>query len=83
MPVEDAAVMWPEDESPYLPVARITAIPQDTWADAMREAVEDRMAFNLDGPRRASAARFDHARPPACLCRRARLPVSGKQGRDL
>jgi hypothetical protein len=46
MPVEDAAVMWPEDESPYLPVARITAIPQDTWADAMREAVEDRMAFN-------------------------------------
>ena len=46
MPVEDAAVMWPEDESPYLPVARITALPQDTWSDGMREWVEDTLAFN-------------------------------------
>ena len=46
MPVEDAAAMWPEDESPYLPVARITALPQDTWSDGMRAWVEDRMAFN-------------------------------------
>ncbi|MCJ2064272.1 catalase family protein [Methylobacterium sp. J-088] len=46
MPVEDAAAMWPEDESPYLPVARITALPQDTWSGDMREWVEDRMAFN-------------------------------------
>ncbi len=46
MPVEDAAAMWSEDESPYVPVARITAGPQDTWSDAMREWVEDRMAFN-------------------------------------
>ncbi|MFK5597664.1 catalase family protein [Methylobacterium sp. WL30] len=46
MPVEDAAAMWSEDESPYRPVARITAAPQDTWSDAMRAAVEDRLAFN-------------------------------------
>ena len=46
MPVEDAAAMWSEDESPYRPVARITAAPQDTWSDDMREWVEDNMAFN-------------------------------------
>ncbi|MCJ2059602.1 catalase family protein [Methylobacterium sp. J-048] len=46
MPVEDAAAMWSEDESPYVPIARITAVPQDTWSDGMREWVEDRMAFN-------------------------------------
>ncbi|MCJ2025537.1 catalase family protein [Methylobacterium sp. J-067] len=46
MPVEDAAAMWSEDESPYLPVARITAVPQDTWSDGMRAWVEDNLAFN-------------------------------------
>ena len=46
MPVEDAAAMWPEDESPYRPVARITALPQETWSDALRQQVEDRLAFN-------------------------------------
>lgn len=46
MPVEDAAVQWPEDESPYLPVARITAAPQDTWSDDLRETVEEHYAFN-------------------------------------
>ena len=46
MPIEDAATMWPESESPYLPVARITAAPQDSWADDMRDFVEDRLAFN-------------------------------------
>ena len=46
MPVEDAGAMWPESESPYLPVARITAAPQDTWSDDLRALVEDRLAFN-------------------------------------
>ena len=46
MPIEDAATMWPESESPYLPVARITAVPQETWSDTLRDLVEDRMAFN-------------------------------------
>jgi hypothetical protein len=46
MPIEDAAASWPEDESPYVPVARITAVPQDTWSDELRELVEDRLAFN-------------------------------------
>ncbi len=46
MPIEDAAKQWSEDESPYLPVARITAAPQETWTDEWRHLVEDRLAFN-------------------------------------
>ena len=46
MPVEDAAKQWSEDDSPYLPVARITAAPQQTWTDALWAEVESGMAFN-------------------------------------
>ncbi|MCJ2011000.1 catalase family protein [Methylobacterium sp. J-076] len=46
MPVEDAAAIWPEDESGYVAVARITAIPQDTWSEDVRVFVEDHLAFN-------------------------------------
>jgi len=46
MPIEDAATQWPEDWSPYLPVARITAAPQEAWSDELRTLVEDRLAFN-------------------------------------
>ena len=31
---------------PYLPEARITAAPQETWTDEWRHLVEDRLAFN-------------------------------------
>ena len=40
MPIEDASVVWPEDDSPYIAVARITAEPQSTW-NAERVAVLD------------------------------------------
>ena len=46
MPVEDAATLWPETESLYLPVARITAEPQATWAAEMRDYVEEHLSFN-------------------------------------
>lgn len=46
MPVEDAATQWPESESPYQTVARITAAPQESWSDALRDLIEDRLAFN-------------------------------------
>ena len=46
MPIEDAATLWPESDSPYLPVARIIASAQDIWPDAGRAEIEDRMAFN-------------------------------------
>ena len=46
MPVEDAATEWPEDQSPYLPVARITAAPQQTWSDALWAEIEDGSGFD-------------------------------------
>ena len=46
MPIEDASTEWPEDESPYLPVARIVAAPQGTWSDELWAEVESGLAFN-------------------------------------
>ena len=36
MPVEDAAVTWPEDESPYVAVARLALPAQDAYSPARR-----------------------------------------------
>ena len=46
MPIEDASVIWPEGESPYIAVARINAKPQVTWNDAVSPAIEDRLSFS-------------------------------------
>lgn len=46
MPLENAAVEWPQEDSPYLPVARITALPQAGWSEALSRAIDDGMAFN-------------------------------------
>jgi hypothetical protein len=46
MPVEDSSIPWPEDESPYIAVGRITAQPQDTWSDANVKAIDDGMSFS-------------------------------------
>ncbi|KAB1072975.1 catalase family protein [Methylobacterium planeticum] len=46
MPVEDASVPWPEDESPYVAVARITAPRQDAWGEGKVKAIDDGLAFN-------------------------------------
>ena len=46
MPVEDASVAWPEDQSPYLPVGRITAQAQDAWSRSNITRVDDGMSFN-------------------------------------
>ena len=45
MPVEDASVPWPEDESPYRPVARLTLPPQDALSDARRLFMDDVLSF--------------------------------------
>ena len=47
MPVEDAAKQWPEDQSPYQPVARIVVPPQDTWSATRVQAVDERMSFSV------------------------------------
>ncbi|MGC2660092.1 MAG: catalase family protein [Bryobacteraceae bacterium] len=46
MPVEDASVKWLEDVSPYLPVARITATPQDSYSAERRVYVDEKLSFN-------------------------------------
>ena len=46
MPVEDASIIWPEDQSPYVTVGRISAPAQNAWSDANRRAVDDGLSFS-------------------------------------
>lgn len=46
MPIEDATVRWPEDQSPYVPVARVTVPPQEAWSEARSRAIDDGLAFS-------------------------------------
>lgn len=46
MPIEDASVFWPEEQSPYRTVARITAPAQDSWSDSKVRHVDDGMSFS-------------------------------------
>jgi hypothetical protein len=46
MPVEDASVAWPEEESPYRTVARITVPRQPAWNEARARAVDDSLSFS-------------------------------------
>ena len=46
MPVEDAAVVWPEEQSPHRTVARLSLPRQATWTDARRAYFEERLSFN-------------------------------------
>lgn len=45
MPVEDASVVWDEDESPYRTVATINVEPQLAWQPGTSDATEDRLSF--------------------------------------
>lgn len=47
MPVEDASVVWPEEVSPYIPVARITLPPQNSWSPENVREMDRGMAFNV------------------------------------
>lgn len=46
MPVEDAAVVWPEEQSPHRTVARLFLPQQAAWTDARRAYFEERLSFN-------------------------------------
>ncbi|MCQ4259426.1 catalase family protein [Stutzerimonas stutzeri] len=46
MPIEDASVVWPEDLSPYVTVARIDVQPQTAWSEARAKKVDDEMSFS-------------------------------------
>jgi hypothetical protein len=46
MPIEDASIAWPEDESPYVTVATITAAAQDPWTIEKIKAIDEGLAFS-------------------------------------
>jgi catalase len=46
MPVEDASVPWPENESPFVPVARITVPAQEAYSPARRVYFDELLSFN-------------------------------------
>ncbi|TWI69955.1 hypothetical protein IP91_01033 [Pseudoduganella lurida] len=46
MPIEDASAEWPENVSPYIPVARITAPPQAGWSEALSLAIDEKTSFS-------------------------------------
>lgn len=46
MPIENAKVEWPENQSPYRTVARIVLPPQNTYSDARQEFVDHRVDFS-------------------------------------
>jgi len=45
MPVENANAEWPEGESPYRTVARLSLPPQDAYSRARTEYVEEALSF--------------------------------------
>ena len=46
MPVEDASVEWPQDHSPYLPVARLTVAAHPPQLPQARQREEDALFFS-------------------------------------
>lgn len=46
MPIEDASTPWPEEESPYVTVARIHAEPQQGWSPAKSARMDDGLSFS-------------------------------------
>lgn len=46
MPIEDASIRWPEEESPYIGVGRIEVAPQDAWHIEKIDAIEERLCFS-------------------------------------
>jgi hypothetical protein len=46
MPIENSAVEWPEEASPFLPVATIHAAPQTAWSEEKSRRIDDCLCFN-------------------------------------
>lgn len=46
MPIEDASVVWPEETSPYVAVARIMVAPQSAWNSTRQAALDEGLSFS-------------------------------------
>jgi hypothetical protein len=72
MPIENAAVVWPEETSPFRRFGRIIVEPQLAWSEARSSAIDDGMSFApwhglaahrpLGGIMRARKAAYEAAR---------------------
>ena len=47
MPVEDASVVWPESESPYIAVARIRVDAQPAWNTERESVIDGGLSFSV------------------------------------
>ncbi len=45
-PIEDASFKWPKEKSPYFPVGRLIAEPQQAYSAARRIFVDEHLSFN-------------------------------------
>jgi hypothetical protein len=82
MPVEDASVRWPEEESSYLSVARLVLPRQEAYSPARQRYFDDVLAFrpahSLEAHRPLGSA---HARAAEDLRGAVRLPPRAQRGR--
>lgn len=46
MPIEDASVEWPQNASPYVPVARVRVAAQPAWSENRAAQADDGLAFS-------------------------------------
>ena len=46
MPIEDSSIPWPEEESPYIAVARLIAPAQPSWDEAHKDGLDAQLAFS-------------------------------------
>jgi hypothetical protein len=46
MPIEDPSIPWPEERSPYVPVARITAPRQHAWDEGRVREIDEALSFS-------------------------------------
>lgn len=46
MPIEDASADWPQDESPYQAVAKLSISPQEAYSPERRVFADDVLSFN-------------------------------------
>ncbi len=81
MPVEDASVRWPEEESSYLSVARLVLPRQEAYSPARQAFFDDVLAFRPAHSLEAHhpPARLPDARAPEDLRGALRLPPRSQQ----
>ncbi len=46
MPIEDATMLWPEEDSPYMTVGHLRAEPQPGWSPELSRRIDDGMSFS-------------------------------------